>query len=529
MAKSKIEILLTPHEDIKERADDMELYRRSYVGGSAFTEGGYLIKHPLETRRDFKNRKSESTFVNYSAPMVDILNSYLYRENPKRVIGDSHLGKTANVAIQMFWENADLRGRGYASLMKEIGRWASVYGYMGIIVDKPISDAAVSRAEELQYGIRPYISYYKPTDIINWEYEANYNGPPVLTTLVLREPELVENESVFRIWRRDTWELWKVVKKKTNAKEDEPPRLIDTGENRLGIVPFVLFRNKDDLEEMSGVSDLVDIAPINRRIFRYDSAALEIINRTAFPFLEVPVDSISGSNDKPVVIGVGNALERDLADTIGHRWVEPSHESLTNILEWRRQSVLDIRETAKIGGVQLQQRQGSGVASGPALEVRFQQLNSILAAKAGLYEQGEENILRLVVMWEDLSDSVDVRYPRKFGIRDIVADLDTAIRAKDVILSPVYDKLVQKALAAKTLTDFGYSGDDITRAGADIDAHEYVPSPRTMQNAGGMNGTSVVQVGEKTQKAQADAIKQAAADNISKGPDISSKKGPFTP
>jgi len=504
-----IDVLLKDHEDVKERADDMELFRLSYVGGSPYKGGGFLSRHALETRSSYQKRIEASVFVNYSAPIIDIFNSYLYREPPRRRIGLDSLGKSSNESLHQFWENSDLKGRSYNTIMREVSRWASVYGFMGVIVDKPVSADATNRAEELSYGVRPYLVLYKPSDIVNWEYEENYNGPPVLSALVLREASLVENTSVYRIWRRNTWELWRVTETRNGA--DAPPEQIDAGVNELGVIPFVLFRNKDDLEEMSGVSDLVDVAQINRRIYEIDSNAIEIINRTAFPFLEVPVDELRGPNDSPVVVGTGNVLERSLSDGVGHRWLEPNHASLQRLLEWRKQGVEDIKETSKMGGMQLQMRQGSGVASGPALEVRFQQLNAVLAGKAGLAEQGEENILRLVAMWEAMDAKVEVQYPRKFGIRDIIADLDTAIRAKAVIMSPVYDKLIQKSLAGKTLVDFGYSGDTIKQVEVDIDKQEYVPGTAATKIVPGVTGVSEVPMSDAEKQAMLDA--QTSHDN----------------
>ena len=503
MAGDDIKNLLTPHPEVKEHEDDWELYRRSYIGGSEYKEGNYLLRHENEKLSSYKRRVQESTYVNYCAPVIDIYNSYLFRDRPKRDFGVKIKGKPS---LEAFNENADLRGRSLAAMFREVSRWASVFGHMGVIVDKPISPAAVSRADELRFGVRPYMVVYTPEDIVNWGYELTYFGPPVLAYLVLREQELVEDVEVYRVWFRDHWEVWEVDKRGKNAEQEPEPVLKDSGENPLGEIPFVPFLNKDMLDDMIGVSDLVDIAPINQRIYRYDSSALEIIERTAFPFLEVPVDPHGPPDQSDVVIGTGNVLERDITDPTGHRWIEPSHQSLQQILAWREQAVNDIREAAKLGDSTSTRRQGAAVYSGAALDIRFQQANSILSAKAEMNEKAEERVLKYVLMWEGIDAEPEVRYPRKFGVRDMVTDLDMAIRAREVIFSPKFDKLLQKSLASRTLTDMGYSRDEVKDVENDIDQQPYVPAPTKLtQVAGGPNGVSVIQTSNKQQQAQASA------------------------
>lgn len=498
MAQTDMEKLLSPHDEHKENADAWELYRRSYVGGREYEEGEYLVQHPLETRGAYNARVKQAVFVNYCAPVVDIYTAYLFRERPSReLVGFS------GTPFQQFLANADFAGRSYNKLLRELSRWAGVYGHMGVIVDKPVSNEARSRADELSLGIRPYISFYRPSNIINWGWEINYNGPPVLSFLVLQEPELEEKAEVYRVWYRDRWELYKKVAKASG----QPPEivLLDSGENPLGEIPFVLLRNRDCLDRMIGVSDLTDIAPVNKRIYLYDSSAMEIIDRTAFPFLEAPMDTTRGANTEDVAIGTSNVLERDVMDAVGHRWIEPSHASLQRILEWRTQAQTDIREMAKFGEAQRGVRQGAAAFSGAALDIKFQQLSAILSDKAENMEHAEQSILRLVGMWENLDGTAEVHYPRKFGIRDAVTDLDQALRTKDIINSPVYDTLTQKSLARRTLSDMGYTADEIAQAEADIDQQPYIPSATQFKMASGMNGMSVVQTTTADQEARISA------------------------
>jgi len=503
-----VQDVLKGHSDRNAMDDRYELYRRSYVGGAEYASGNYLIRHSQEGKRDYARRVKEAVYTNYSAPIVDVLSAYLFREKPQRAFG---AGADTNKAMEAFSDNADMRGRSLPVVMRETSKWASVFGFMGVIVDKPLAPDAVNRAQELELGVRPYITQYSPQHIVNWKFETNYVGPALLSELVLREKELDESVEVFRIWRRDSWELWSVAG--VNGRE-QPPEFLEEGINPLGIIPFALIPNKDSFDEMSGISDLADIADINKHIYRLDSAALEIIERTAFPFLEVPIDAMSGRSNDDVIAGTGNVLERDITDGIGHRWVEPGHASLQRILDWRGQAVLDIRAVAKMGEGSATQRQGSAAFSGQALEIKFQQLNAILADKATTMEHAETAIMRLALLWENLDTTqVAVRYPRKFGIRDVVADLDTAMRAKEIIISPVYDKMVQRSLASRSLSDLGYSRDEIDIAEADIEKQPYVPPASKLTAVGGMNGVSVVETTAAGQIARNKSIEDGASAN----------------
>lgn len=509
LSVDNVTALLVRHEDSRDSSDDMELFRRSYVGGAEYRDGDYLLRHEKEKKSTFKRRVREAVYTNYCAPVIDIFNSYLFRERPQRTYGAHSKDST----VLDFIDNADMQGRSLPELMVEVNRWASVYGYMGVVVDKPQAEGALTRADELNNGVRPYLVYYTPSSIVNWKYTTDYRSPPKLSTLVLKEREVEEELDVYKIWRLDSWELWSVSKDKQGR--EQAPEFIMEGVNNLGYIPFTLVVNKDAFDEMSGVSDLTDLAEINRYIYRLDSLAYEVIAGTAFPFLEVPVDSMRGSVNEDVVIGTSNVLERDITDGIGHRWIEPAHASLGRIMEWRQQAVNDMREIAKMGTGSAQGKQGSASYSGVAMEVKFQQLNAILSSKATGMERAEENIIKNMLAWEKLDTTgVEVRYPRKFGIRDVVTDLDTALRAKEVIHSHAYDTLIQKSLASRSLSDLGYAPSDIEIVTKQIEAQPYVPSATEFRSVSGMNGVSVVQTtnAEQQQQRQAKMVKNMATN-----------------
>ena len=45
--------------------------------------------------------------------------------------------------------------------------WASVYGHVWVMLDKPKSTAG-TKAEELAQDIRPYVTMFTPENVLDW-------------------------------------------------------------------------------------------------------------------------------------------------------------------------------------------------------------------------------------------------------------------------------------------------------------------------------------------------------------------------
>ena len=428
--------------DILTAHKDYEFFRRSYEGGSEYREGNYLIRHVREKKEDYDRRKEQASFANFCSDVVDIYNSYLYREQPERKF------PTITIALEDFLNNADFQDRPWPKVARHFSKMSGYYGIMGALIDKPKGsvETEVSKAAEIANGIRPYIVPYSPLAIWDWTYSKDEQGRMHLSELILEEenddPSLKHN---IMQWTPAEWILW-------GNKDGEGWSIIDQGENRLGEIPFALLRNRDSFKKFAGVSDIADIADVNRRIYYLDSDALEIIENTAFPILEGAADAIDGEDgkDQEKIIGTTGLLKRGEGGVSesGFRWIEAPHTSLGQILEHRRSSIEDLKAMAKTGQGEAEKTQ---TESGIALELRFQQLTALLADKAENAEAWEKRIFDLVGKYESIDYKAEIKYPRKFGIRDLMHDLDVAINSKMVISSPTYAKEIGKSFAARIL------------------------------------------------------------------------------
>ena len=430
--------------------DEWLFHIRSYFGGKSYKEGNYLLQHPFESSANYARRKATSYYYNYCGPIVDIFVSHLFRKDAIRehgsLAGDSLFG--------LFLADSDLEGNTFRHFMRDAQRFASVYGRVSIIVDKP-QVLPVTRAEAEEYGIRPYVSLVTPENLLDWSFaRLPYSGRVVLDSVKVREAP-----DTYRVWNRDGWELWQIVNSTGEV------RLADAGWHGLGEVPMVNLYNKRSGTRMVGISDIQDIADINRNIYYLCSDAREIIENTAFPMLAVPY-SRGGSEEREV--GPRNILQFDPAEPNARPfWLEAPHSSLSEIREWVRHDIEEIYRIAKLGGVKASE--ASSAKSGVALELEYQQLYSTLSEKADNVEQAEQRVLELWAKWEGKVFDGRIDYPDDFSIRDIERDLQSVISARGAaVASATFDKELQRRIVRAVLP----KTDDATlaRIGEEIEA-----------------------------------------------------------
>jgi len=412
----------------------LDFLEKSYEGGEEYVDE-MLIRHPRESEENFLRRKRTSVYVNYCAPIADLYTQYLFRENIVR-----NLEGIDEQTATAYMDDADMNGRTHEQVVRIVARMAGVTGISGVLIDKP-AQQATSRADAIAKDLRPYAVMYETEAIYDWHF-SRIGGRKVLDYLVLED-----DEDVFKIWTLDLIETFE-------QKDGENPTLIDSQPNPLGMIPFIIHRNRDtiDAEMMEGLSDIDGIADVARKVFEIDAQIAEIINNTAFPMLAGPADTSTQTNsDGDVVIGTGSFLEERQGEP-GYRYVEPAHSSLNNL--WTiRQGYVD--ELYKLARSQSANATSSRAVqkSGVALEIEFQDLNAILSEKAEQCEKLENKMLEYVAKWEGETFTGYVEYPRRFGIRDLASDLDTAIKAKTLISSPTFSKAISVDFAGRVLRD----------------------------------------------------------------------------
>jgi len=185
--------ILERHELYDNYATRWEYYIRSFLGGEEYKGGRYLQEYNLELENEFEKRLQFTPLDNHCRNIVHIYSSFLFRVAPTRQLGILEDDPT----VSMFIQDADLEGRSFNALLREVQTYASVYGHCWLLIDKPNSNAR-TRAEELQQEIRPYMNIYTPENVMDWDWERAASGKYYLSYLKIREHRSREKD-VYRI------------------------------------------------------------------------------------------------------------------------------------------------------------------------------------------------------------------------------------------------------------------------------------------------------------------------------------------
>ena len=202
---------------------------------------------------------------------------------------------------------------------------------------------------------------------------------------------------------------------------------------------------------MLGISDIEDIAGINKDIYALCSDAKEIIENTAFPMLAMAQER--GNQGEEHQAGPSNIVDFDPDAPIGKPfWLEAPHSSLAEIREYIRQHRRTILQIANLLGIYISGESKQPVA-GVAMEIENQQRNAALSEKADNMEQSENQILKLYAAWQGETFDGSVLYSPDFSVTDSDKEVQTALEVinRGQVQSPLYMQELQKKMVKNTL------------------------------------------------------------------------------
>ena len=441
------------HPDYDEHEERWEFYLRSYMGGQDYKDGDYLTRYINEDKDEYSRRISLTPIDNHCRNIVHIYSSYLWRIPPTRTFNSLD----GNVALDPFLKDCDLDGRSFNAFMKEANIWASVYGHVWIMLDKPKSNAG-TKAEELAQGIRPYATLFTPENIFDWRYERTESGRFKLTYLKVRES--VENidktskRAYFRIWTEEEVQIYEVT--------DEMERLVETLPNPIGRIPAVFLPANRSVVRGIGISDLTDIAYMQQAIYQELSEIEQLIRISNHPTL-VKTFGTDASAGAGSVINMPDELDSNLKPY----QIQPSGSNLDAVRAAIMDKVESINRMAHMGAVRGTEAQ---TKSGVALQTEFQLLNARLSEKADILQLAEEQLWELFCIWQGVTPDVEVFYPDSFDLRDYPNELAFLQQARaSGVRSNTFLKAVDKLTADLVLDD-----DELLQAHEEIDSTNQV-------------------------------------------------------
>jgi hypothetical protein len=453
------EQLTETHELYDKYFDEWKFLNASYEGVRALIAWGVFEQHERESEKNYLRRKNEAYGFTYSRSIVDLLNSYLFKKDYPRTIPDT-LGKDEQ--WMAFQGDCNHEGEEFDEFFIDQSRQASIQGLVGILVDKP-RVVTENRQQQLDEKIYPYLAAYKPTHILDWEYDVDINGQKKLVYL-----KLLDDDDYYRIWTPEKWEIWEVVETDTKdvgtvgsergSKTEQVGRRankVAEGEHWLGEVPFVwLYNQRSVIDKDIGLSDIADVSRIDVSIMRNLSQVEEIVNYSAFPMMRKPKREIGGNASTPDQkdeVGESAILEFDPDNAEGTKsdWLSSEAQGpISAILEVIAKKVSEIYRATNVGGMAATEIQ-TQAKSGVALKAEFQLLNSKLVRKGKNVVKAKRGVTRYWLMWQDeyekYKEELRFDYVKTFEVEDLMTDLENMLTSKVIITdSPTYNGEIQK-------------------------------------------------------------------------------------
>ena len=433
------ELLTRKHPLWHANAKNWEFYIRSYLGGNDYKNGYYLHRYILETPEEYDQRIRHTPVDNHCKNVVQIYTSFLWRVPPTRDYGSLD----GEQQLESFLADADLDGRSFDTVMREVQMNASIYGNCWVVIDKPQTNLK-TRAEELSQDIRPYMSIYTPENVINWNYRRASSGRFYLDYLVIVE-DINTERAIVKVFTEEVISTYEIQDFEKEYAEGET-RLLEEIPNPLRKIPAVNVYNLRGAKRPIGISDLADVAYLQQSIYNDYSEKEQLIRLANHPSL-VKTPNVEAS------AGAGSVIEmpEDIEPALKPYIIQPSGQNLDGIMKCIQNKIDAIDRITHMGSVRATTGQ---IASGIALQTEFQLLNARLSEKADYLENAEEHIWSLFAMWQDKEWDGQVDYPDTFDIRDWANDLQYLQMAKaSGIRSETFNKELDKQIAEAVIDD----------------------------------------------------------------------------
>ena len=378
---------------------------QSYLGGDFYRRAGHLTKYQYETDAEYAERLATTPLDNHCRGVINVYNSFLFRDEPEREFGSL----SNDQSVYDFLEDADLEGRTLDSFMKDVATWASVFGHCWIIVSKPQTNA-LTRADELNQGVRPYVSLVTPLAVLDWNWSRAANGYFYLTYL-----KVVEDGDY---GRSRTVKEWTATEITTSVLDDEKKEVtsVVVEPNGLGMIPAVLAYSQKSPMRGIGLSAIQDISSQQKAIYNEYSEIEQSVRIQGHPSLVKTAD-VEATAGAGAIVQMPDNLDPGLKPYL----LEPNAQNLGSIYLSIKNRIESIDRMANMGSVRTNNTQAM---SGVSREVEFQMLNARLAEMADNLELAEENMWRLWAQYQGLAWDGSIDYPDNFGIHDKKNELE---------------------------------------------------------------------------------------------------------
>ena len=404
------------HPEFAKNYKRWRFYSDSYQGGTAYSQGQYLTRYVYESETEYVNRIEETAYDNHCRSVVEIYNGFLFGNEIKRDFGQLN----DDPLLESFLEDADYEGRDFSDFMREAHTSASIFGSAWVIVDKPPVNVN-TRAEEILLGIRPYVCLFSAENVTNWHYSRNIMGHYELDYLQVIEESTAEY-IVYRVYTPETVDTIQLT------YSDESVRVLSSYPQTLGYIPAVCVYANRSNQRGVGISDISDIADINRSIYNDMSEITQLIRVSNHPSLVITPDVVASAGAGAIITMPDN-MDSGLKPYL----LQPSGQSLEGIRQTIKEKISSIDRIAHIGSIRGTE---SRTMSGVAMDSEFRLLQARLLNKARSLELVEEQILQIWYDWSGAQWDGTITYPDSYNTRDKSRELNMIEQAKRILAMP---------------------------------------------------------------------------------------------
>lgn len=439
------------HPEYVSHIHQWKFFGDTYAGGRQwFPEN--IFKYYKEGPDEYKERVDRAYRFNHSKEVVDLLNKYLFKQNITR-------SEDAPEAVKKFWKRATRGGSGINELAKQISKHCSIFGRVGIVVDRQRpTKPVVTMKDEKEAAVRTYAYIVNPDDMLDYSFDDEGQLNWILIRETYREDgdpfnvDSVEPKVRFRLWTRDYWALYA----ETIKGEKKTYELIDGDSHGLGVVPVVLADNLLT-DELYGAPSLInDIAYLDRACANYLSNLDAIIQDQTFSQLVMPAQNVMSGGEEAQQLFEMGTKRVFLYDAAGSNhapeYISPDPSQAHLILDVVSRIIKEIYNSVGLSSERTNKDNAVSMdnSSGVAKAYDFERVNALLSAKADSLEAVENKIARLVAKWNgnDKEDNNYVQYPDNFDTRGLYDEFDIAAR---LMLVEAPDKIRQEQM--RTVVD----------------------------------------------------------------------------
>ncbi len=438
-----LEQLEQVHPKYKDVAKVANYHYQSYMGGEVYKNGYYLTKYIGEEGApgdQYGKRLNSTPLDNHVQTTIDIYRSFLFRTLPKR-----ELGLLANNPLVSEWMmDTDQEGQSIDSFLKTANDLAMVTGACWILVDKA-SYKVETQADEIALGIRAYAATYSPQNVLDWYYERNVAGKPILHYIKVRESENDE-QIIYTCWYTD--KICKYTVAKDSQGKADKVIGYDEYENPLGYVPFVFHAPLRSPTKGVGVSLIADVANQQKFIYNCLSEIEQTIRISSHPTLVKTPATDANAGAGGIV-----TIQEDMDAGLKPYLLQPGGQTIDGILKTVEKSVEAIQRMTHTSAIQA--TTGSPM-SGVALQTERQMLNAKLSDMSDTLRETELQMWHIWLDWQALNKPEDfhIEYPESFDMRDEHLELDFIMKARTSgVTNPQYQMELDRQIVALTVDD----------------------------------------------------------------------------